>query len=226
MSAMSHGKPETFDRDQFRANLLGYTRKAYRMLPQLDKPRILDVGCGSGVSTLELARISGGNIVAVDIDKGALDKLINKAESEGLSSRVAVVHSSMLDMNFLPDSFDIIWTEGAISYIGFERGLREWRRLIVADGYLVVHDALSDLQNKIESTHTCGYTISGQLELPPDIWWNEYYAPLKRELEVLLEVGALDKGVIGEIKTAEREIREFDCENDRFGSVFFVLKRA
>jgi ubiquinone/menaquinone biosynthesis C-methylase UbiE len=223
---MSHKNPETFDRDQFRANLLGYTREAYRKLPQLDKPRILDVGCGSGVSTLELARMSGGDIVAVDIDKGALDKLINKAESEGLSSRVAVVHSSMLEMDFPPNSFDIIWTEGAISYIGFERGLREWRRLIVTDGYFVVHDALSNLQRKIESTRACGYTILGKLELPPDIWWNEYYAPLKRELEVLQEEGPLGKGVISEMKTAEREIKEFDRMNDRFGSVFLVLKRA
>lgn len=196
------------------------------MLPRLEKPRILDVGCGSGVSTLELARMSGGDITAVDIDKGALNRLINKVKSEGLSSRVAVVHSSMLDMDFPPNSFDIIWTEGAISYIGFERGLCEWRGLLVPDGYLVVHDALSDLQKKIESTRACGYTILGRLELPPDIWWNEYYAPLKRQLEVLQEAGPLDKGIISEIKKAEREIKEFDCENDRFGSVFFVLKRA
>jgi ubiquinone/menaquinone biosynthesis C-methylase UbiE len=196
------------------------------MLPHSDKPCILDIGCGSGVSTLELARLSGGDIVAVDIDKGALSKLINNAERQGLSSRITVVHSSMLEMDFPPNSFDIIWTEGAISYIGFERGLREWRGLLVSDGYLVVHDALSDLQRKIESTRTCGYAILAKFELSPDTWWDEYYAPLKRELEVLQEVGSLDERTISEIKAAEREIKEFDCENDRFGSVFFVLKRA
>ena len=129
-------------------------RKAYRVLPQLDKPRILDVGCGSGVSTLELARMSGGEIVAVDIDRRALDKLVSRVESEGLSSKVSVVHSSMLEMDFPPSSFDIIWTEGAISFIGFERGLSEWRGLLVPDGYLVIHDALSDLQRKIDP-HWC-----------------------------------------------------------------------
>ncbi|HUV64140.1 MAG TPA: hypothetical protein VMW24_09590 [Sedimentisphaerales bacterium] len=64
---MSYRDSETFNRDQFRANLLEFTRKAFHMLPRLDKPRILDIGCGSGVATLELARISGGNIVAVSI---------------------------------------------------------------------------------------------------------------------------------------------------------------
>ena len=223
---MSRQDSETFNRDQFRANLLGFTRKAYRMLPQLDKPRILDVGCGSGVSTLELARMSGGDIVAVDIDRGALDKLINKAESEGFSNSITVLHSSMLKMDFPPNSFDIIWTEGAISYIGFERGLSEWRSFLAPEGYLIVHDAMTDLPRKIGLTCTCGYTILGQFELSPDIWWDEYYVPLKRQLETLRGVGSLDKEVINEIRTAKREIEEFDYESDRFGSVFFVLKRA
>ena len=223
---MSYQNSETFDRDRFRANLRNFTIKAYRMLPQLDKPRILDIGCGSGISTLELARISGGDIVAVDIDRNALDKLVNRADEENLSSRVTVVHSSMLEMDFPPNSFDIIWTEGAISYIGFERGLSEWRGLLMPDGYLVVHDAVSDLQRKIELIRTCGYTILGQFELPPNIWWNKYYAPLKRQLETMPRVDSPDKRIIEEIKTAEREIKEFDCESDRFGSVFFILKRV
>ena len=68
---MGQQNSEILDRDQFRANLLAYTRRAYRMLPHLAKPRILDIGCGTGVSTLELARISDGDLVAVDIDQDA-----------------------------------------------------------------------------------------------------------------------------------------------------------
>lgn len=222
---MSPKNSNVFDRDQFRANLLSYTRRAFRMLPQMTRPRILDVGCGSGVSTLELARLSGGNIIAVDIDREALSKLINKATNEGLSSRVMVVHSSMREMDFPPNRFDIIWTEGAISYIGFERGLREWRGLLVPDGYLVVHDELSDLQRKIELTSICGYSMLGQFKLPPDVWWKEYYEPLKRQLGALQRVSFLDKKVINEINAAAHEIEEFDHECDRFGSVFFILKK-
>ena len=32
------------------------------MLSRMDKPLILDIGCGSGISTLELARRSQGEI--------------------------------------------------------------------------------------------------------------------------------------------------------------------
>jgi len=42
-------------------------KKAYRMLKDLpEKPRILDIGCGPGMQTIERAKLSGGQIVAVD----------------------------------------------------------------------------------------------------------------------------------------------------------------
>ena len=39
------------DRDSSRERLLKYTRKTFKLLPKLDKPRILDAGCGSGRRT-------------------------------------------------------------------------------------------------------------------------------------------------------------------------------
>ena len=67
---------------------LEYTRRAFHMLPKMDRPRILDVGCGRGDPTLELARLSGGHVTGVDIDQISLDELTRSANEEGLSERV------------------------------------------------------------------------------------------------------------------------------------------
>jgi len=55
-------------KEGIRERLLKYTRRAFRMLPKLDKPCILDIGCGSGVPTVGLARLSGGEVIGIDID--------------------------------------------------------------------------------------------------------------------------------------------------------------
>ena len=68
------------DRDVLRQRLLKYTRKAFFLLPDLDRPRILDIGCGSGVPTIELARLTDGEIIGLDIDASLLDKLDQKIQ--------------------------------------------------------------------------------------------------------------------------------------------------
>ena len=110
-------------KDEIRERLLKYTRKAFRMLPNMDRPRILDIGCGSGVSTLELARLSRGKLIGIDIDQPALDKFTRRIKEAGFTDRIQVINCSMFNMDFPNESFDTVWAEGSIYAIGFERGL-------------------------------------------------------------------------------------------------------
>ncbi|MFC2035607.1 hypothetical protein ACFLUJ_05730 [Chloroflexota bacterium] len=38
-------------KDEIRERLLKYTRGVFRIVPQIGKPRILDIGCASGIQT-------------------------------------------------------------------------------------------------------------------------------------------------------------------------------
>lgn len=87
-------------KDLFRERLSKYTRKALQMLPELDKPHILDIGCGSGVPTLELARLTNGQIIGLDIHQPYLDELNRKIQEAGLSDRVRTVKCSMFELDF------------------------------------------------------------------------------------------------------------------------------
>lgn len=78
-------------KDRVRERFNRFTRKAFEMLPKMDRPFILDVGCGSGVPTMELAEISNGQIIALDINHELINRLAVKIEKAGLSDRVKVI---------------------------------------------------------------------------------------------------------------------------------------
>ena len=173
------------EEDRFRERLNKYTRKAFRMLPKLGKPRILDIGCGSGVPTIELAKLSDGEIIGIDTNQSLLDRLDLKIKEEGFSGRMKTVKCSLFGIDFPNESFDIIWAEGSIWIIGFERGIKEWRRFLKSDGFLVVHDAIKTVSSKLKEISSYGYKLVNHFSLPEDAWWTEYYRPLETRIEEL-----------------------------------------
>ncbi|GAM56739.1 probable transcription regulator [Vibrio ishigakensis] len=46
----------------------------------------------------------------------------------------------MGDLPFEEDSFDVLWSEGAVYNIGFETGIRDWRKYLKSGGTLVVSE--------------------------------------------------------------------------------------
>jgi len=212
-------------KELIRKRLAKYSRKALRMIPAIEKPRILDIGCGSGVSTLELARLTDGEITGLDIDQNALDRLNRKIEKAGLSDRFKILNCSLLDMEFPDESFDIVWSEGSIFVIGFRKGLQEWKRLIRPGGFMVVHDEMGNVKEKLEQISSCGYELLGYFMLDTDVWWKEYFAPLEKLVTETKTKYADDREVLKALNQAQSELDFFRKAPERNRSVCFVMKR-
>jgi len=208
-----------------RKRLLKYTRQAFQTLPKLDRPRILDAGCGSGVPTMELARLSDGEITALDIDQTALDILNGKIERAGLSDRIRTMNCSILDMDFPEESFDIIWAEGSIHDIGFERGIQECRRFLKQNGYLMVHDEEGNVAEKMEQIARCGYELIDHFVLDKEIWWKEYFAPLERLIGEFRTRYAHDQTITKELQSSQQEIDTFYSNPELCTSVCFIMRK-
>ena len=120
----------------------GATRKAYSYLPPLPyRAQILDIGCGSGTQTRDLAGLSTGTITAVDNHQPFLNSITKQSKTDGMDGRIKTVCASMDALPFENGQFDLIWSEGAIFIIGFEKGLTTWRPFVKKGGYMVVSDA-------------------------------------------------------------------------------------
>ena len=129
----------------------------------------------------------------------------------------------MLDLDFPAESFDIIWAEGSIAAIGFERGLKEWRRFLKPGGFLIVHDDLGNLNMKIQTIPQCGYELLEHFTLNNNIWWDEYYAPLDKKLKEIRKKYQGDRKLNEILGNDQREIDGFNP--GRYRSVFFVMKK-
>jgi len=195
------------------------------MLPLIEKPLILDIGCGSGISTLELANLCNGEIIGIDIDQPALNRCNNNITKAKLNDRVRVLYCSMFDMDFPDESFDIIWSEGSIYAIGFERGLREWRRLLKRVGYMVIHDEKGNVSEKLEQISSYGYELLGYFKLNEETWWTEYFAPLEQLIGEFHTKRSSDPEIIKELNRAQEEVDFYKRYPECNSSVCFVIKK-
>lgn len=219
---ITKGSP-MFNKDRFRRKLLKYTRKAFFKLPDMENPKILDLGCGTGIPTLELARISEGEVTALDNDQKALDELNQKISQLKIDKRVKTVKGSLFKLNFPKESFDIIWAEGSIYAVGFERGLRDWRSLIKDQGFLVVHDDYQDHVHKLQLIRKCGYRLLDSFRISPEIWWSEYFQPMEKQVQELQSKDITDPELQKALKKEKDEINWFKAHKS--SSVFYVMQK-
>ncbi len=223
------------------------TKKAYAMLKGLpEKPRILDIGCGPGMQTLTLAKISNGEITAVDNHQPFLDELKNTMKKEGIADQITVAKGDMNSLDYENESFDIVWCEGAIFIIGFEKGLNEWKKLLKPNGYLVVSEMawiqpnppeenkkylteayppIKTISGNLAAIEKAGYKIISHFVLPKEGWWTHYYTPIEEKLPSMKLKYKDNQDAMAYLASEELEISMFRKYSDYYGYVFFIMQK-
>jgi SAM-dependent methyltransferase len=223
-----------------------YTERAYRLLPPLERPRVLDIGCGPGGPTMAVAVVSGGEVIGIDVHRQYLDQLQARIDAAGVGDRVRAVQMSMFEIEYPDGSFDLVWAEGSIFIIGFARGLRDWRRLIRPGGCLAVHEmawfkddppdeladfwqaaypAITTIDGNLAMIADAGYRLLGHFTLGDDAWWPEYYGPLEERIATLRAKYVDDAAALARLAEEQSEIDLYRRYKDWYGSVFFVMQR-
>jgi SAM-dependent methyltransferase len=214
-----------FNRDQCRANLLPYTRKAFSVLPPMNNPRILDLGCGTGVPTIELAQLSDGSILAIDGKREALDALNEKIDSLNLQDRVVTLLSSVHELNFPRETFDIIWMEGSIFLIGFREALEKLLLFLKPKSFLVIHDDLRYHDEKVNLIAKSGFALVDHFIIPGETWWELYFRPIGERIKQLMEEYSEDSELTNLLNIELTAINQISQNVPNYASVFYILRR-
>lgn len=111
-------------------------------IDQLDLPsaaRVLEVGCGAGVTAVALAR-RGMEIDATDQARAMIELTHQRAREHGVQARLSVALADAHRLPFADDTFDLVLALGVISFLHSPSvALGEMQRVLRPGGYLVVH---------------------------------------------------------------------------------------
>lgn len=205
--------------------------------------KIADIGCGTGSSAIQLARETQASVLAIDLFPDFLNKVKRNAELAGVSDRVSTLQADMMRLSLEEESLDMIWSEGAIYNIGFEKGLREWNRFIRRNGFIAVTEStwltdarpaeiesfwmdaypeMDTLEHNIAKMEQAGYRIIKTAVLPNDCWTKEFYEPQVNAQKVFLEQHPDDFTANELVKNQRHEADLFAKYNSCYGYVWYI----
>jgi len=192
---------------------------------------IADIGCGTGVASILLAKHTKGNITAVDFLPAFLEKLEDDAEKAGVGDRITTLASDMGDLPFESEQFDVIWSEGAIYNIGFKTGIEAWKKYLKPNGILVAteitwltpevpeglsthweteYPEVAPASTKIKQLEDSAYTLLGYFPLSSDCWRAEYYQPLRDSFADFLTRNENSEAAQAIVETETHEIALYE----------------
>lgn len=215
-------------------------------LPKTDILKIADLGCGSGGQTFTLAKNTNSDIIAVDLFSDFLKVLNQESAKLGLQNQIKTLQASIDDLPFEKETFDVIWSEGAIYNIGFENGIKAWKDYLKVGGYLAVSEItwitnnrpkeiedfwttaypeIDTASNKIKILEANGYSLTGYFYLNKESWLENYYQRLQDTFPNFLERQQYSELAKKVVQDNQSEIDLYKQYQNYYSYGFYIAKK-
>lgn len=216
-------------------------------LDRTAKLEVADIGCGTGASTLMLARaLPGASITAVDLFPEFLEILMERASAAGCAEQIQSLAESMEALPFAMESLDLIWSEGAIYNMGFRKGVEAWHPCLRSGGVLAVSEItwlrpeppeeirehwnsdypeIATAPEKIQILEAAGYDLLGYFVLPSTSWIDNYYDPTEQRIPDFLDRHSAEPDAARIAEMARQEADLYHQYRDWFSYGFYIARK-
>ncbi|HNW90480.1 MAG TPA: class I SAM-dependent methyltransferase [Bacteroidales bacterium] len=210
-----------------------------------EKSKIADIGCGTGGQTMVLGQNTSCEIVGIDTWPGFINQFNKNAQIKNLQDRVKGIVGNMENLPFHEEELDLIWSEGSIYNIGFERGLNEWRKFLKQGGYIAVtentwfteerpaeiqdfwqkiYPEIDTISNKVVQMQKAGYLPLASYILPETIW-TDYYTLQALRRESFLKKYHGNKAIEEFVDSQRYEAELYYKYKAYYGYVFYIGRK-
>ena len=152
----------------------------------------------------------------------------------------------MLDMKFDAQSFDVIWSEGAVFIYGFEKALEDWQFFLKEKRYLVFSElcwfkenipkeindylmseypVMKNVDENIIMITSKGLDLISHFNIPESSWWDNYYIPLEKSIRELRKKYQNDNETLKLLGLFSLEIEMFRKYSEYYGYTFFIMRK-
>lgn len=217
------------------------TLKALTLLQDQLPPQmqIADIGCGNGDRTILLANKLNCKVKAVDNYQDFLDT-INKSKNPNIETILA----DMDNLPFSENEFDLIWSEGAVYIMGFEKGLKYWNKFLKPGGFVAVSElcwttqekpqeavdfwlreypAMKNDEENLDICQNLGYEVIANFKLPDSDWTDNYYNHLQKNINSFRKKYSANTKALEIAEENQKEINIFNKHSNSYGYVFYLL---
>lgn len=223
------------------------TVKALNFIDGLDSTsKIADLGCGTGGQTMILAQNTPGFITGIDLFPVFIDLFNANAGKLNINHRVKAIKGSMDSLPFQDEELDLVWSEGSIYNIGFERGLNYWKRFLKPGGFVAVTevswftevrpeeiekfwmDAYPEIETisvKTARMQKAGYIPVAHFILPEYCWTENFYIPQARAQQAFLEKHKGNQAAIDLVENERHEAQLYSKYKEYYGYVFYIGRK-
>ncbi|WP_254877271.1 class I SAM-dependent methyltransferase [Pantoea ananatis] len=99
--------------------------------------KILEVGTATGVTAIELAKLTNCQITAIDIDEQNLSVAMDRAQKENVNDLISFEKRDATDTGYENNSFDMVFCGNVTSYFDDKlKAIKEYDRVLKTNGLI------------------------------------------------------------------------------------------
>lgn len=105
-----------------------------------ENSKILEIGCGTGFNSVQIAKKYGCEIIGIDISENMIDKARERVIKENLTEKIKFEVGNAYDLQFEDKEFDVIITIFVSQFLDLQKAFIEFKRVLKDEGRIGINE--------------------------------------------------------------------------------------